>query len=143
MSERTAFQHDSHLGLSIFDDRVSIMRRAPHRPMTAVQFHILLTLSRGIRHGYAVKREVEERTGGAVRLGAGTLYAAVKRLVDETLIREAPPPASGAEDASSRWRFYAITDSGQSALEAELKRLEQDVKVGRALLREGRSKAMH
>ena len=118
------------------------MMQTPHRPMTAVQFHILLTLSRGVRHGYAVKREVEGRTGGAVRLGAGTLYAAVKRLVDEALIRQATPPASGAEEASSRWRFYAITARGRSALEAELKRLEQDVKVGRALLRE-RGKAVN
>ena len=95
-------------------------------PLTPATFHILLTLHDGPLHGYGVKREVEERTDGVVRLGAGTLYEAIQRLDRLGLITASKPPA-GTTVESKRWRFYRITPSGKRVLRAELHRLETDV----------------
>lgn len=105
-------------------------------PLTPVTFHILLALLDGPIHGYGVKRIVEERTENAVSLSAGTLYTAVQRLDRSGLIEEVEPPEDTAEGASSRWRFYTVTALGRSVLAAELRRLEADVRVGRAALLE-------
>lgn len=104
-------------------------------PLTPATFHILLTLEDSPMHGYGVKRVVEERTGSAVTLSAGTLYTAVQRLENTGLIHEveAPDPEAAAA-ASSRWRFYGCTDLGRQVLRAELRRLEADVRAGRAIL---------
>jgi DNA-binding PadR family transcriptional regulator len=91
----------------------------------------LVTLESGPQHGYAIKRSVEERTRGVVRLGAGTLYHAVGSLEKRGLIAEceAPKPESVG---SSRWRFYEITPLGRRVLRAELERLEADVAFARS-----------
>lgn len=86
-------------------------------PLTPHQFHILLALVDGPRHGYAVIQEVERRTDGALRLGTGTLYTAVARLAELELIAEA-----GRED--ERRRFYRLTPLGRAVLRAETARLE-------------------
>jgi len=86
-------------------------------PLTLHQFHILLALVDGPRHGYAVIQEVERRTDGALRLGTGTLYTAVARLAELDLIAEA-----GRED--ERRRFYRLTPLGRAVLRAETARLE-------------------
>jgi DNA-binding PadR family transcriptional regulator len=86
-------------------------------PLTPHQFHILLALVDGPRHGYAVIQEVERRTDGALRLGTGTLYTAVARLAELDLIAEA-----GRED--ERRRFYRLTPLGRAVLRAETARLE-------------------
>lgn len=108
----------------------------PTRPLTPATFHILLTLSQETAHGYHIKRMVEERTNGAVRLGAGTLYAGIRRMADDGLIEETDPPEDAASDVEpgSRWRFYAITPRGRDALEAEIARLEADVEAARAVV---------
>lgn len=100
-------------------------------PLTPVAFHMLVTLESGPQHGYAVKRTVEERTQGVVRLGAGTLYHAVGSLEKRGLIAEceAPEPETVG---SSRWRFYEITPLGRRVLRAELERLEADVAFARS-----------
>lgn len=100
-------------------------------PLTPVAFHLLVTLESGPQHGYAVKRSVEERTRGIVRLGAGTLYHAVGSLEKRGLIAEcdAPEPETVG---SSRWRFYEITLLGRRVLRAELERLEADVAFARS-----------
>ncbi len=103
-------------------------------PLTAAHFHILLTLVEGARHGYAVKREVEERTDGQIRLAAGSLYESIQRLVRTGLLEETDPPADGDGAQSSRWRFYAITGFGSEVLTAELERLEADVAIARGKL---------
>lgn len=108
-------------------------------PLTPATFHILLTLAEGPRHGYAVKRAVEERTNGAVRLGPGTLYAALARLVDDRLVRQMAPAAGAAPAAGPPSPTYGLTASGRKALDAELVRLEQDVRLARAVLRRARS----
>lgn len=107
--------------------------REPTRPLTPATFHILLSLAQEPAHGYHIKRMVEERTGGAVRLGAGTLYAGIRRMTGEGLIEEIDAPEdAGDVEPGSRWRFYTITRAGRSALEAEIDRLEADLEAARA-----------
>ena len=83
-------------------------------------------------HGYAIKREVEDRTNGVVRLGASTLYTGIQRMEREGLLKETPPPEQSRQDAGSRWRFYEITDLGRDVLDLEVARLENDLKLVRA-----------
>lgn len=99
-------------------------------PLTPVAFHVLVTLEMGPMHGYAVKRRVEERTQGVVRLGAGTLYSAIGSLSKRRLIAECPPPEPDAA-GTSRWRFYRITPLGARVLRAEVDRLEADLAFAR------------
>ena len=107
------------------------------RPLTPATFHILLSLSSAPAHGYHIKRMVEERTDGAVLLGAGTLYAGIRRMTKNGLIEETDPPEeSGEVEPGSRWRFYAITPSGRRALEDEISRLEADLAAARAVVRQ-------
>ena len=96
-------------------------------PLTPPAFHILVSLTDADLHGYAMKREVEARTAGVVRLGAGTLYHAIKSLGRRGLIVETEAP-SADEVGSSRWRFYSITRAGRHVLELEVQRLAADVK---------------
>jgi DNA-binding PadR family transcriptional regulator len=95
--------------------------------LTPATFHILVTLLDGARHGYAVKREVEERTSGVIRLGAGTLYTAIRRLEESRFIAVTDPPPEVEAAARSRWKFYRLTERGRGVLEAEAARLEADV----------------
>jgi DNA-binding PadR family transcriptional regulator len=64
----------------------------PTRPLTPATFHILLSLTQGVAHGYHIKRMVEDRTNGVVTLGAGTLYAGIRRMTQDGLIEETDPP---------------------------------------------------
>ena len=106
------------------------------RPLTPATFHILLSVAQGPAHGYRIKRVVEERTDGAVQLGAGTLYAGIGRMVRDGLIEETEPPEdAGDVEPSSRWRFYEITDIGSDVLEREIARLEADLRAARAVVR--------
>lgn len=110
--------------------------RGPTRPLTPVTFHILLSLARDVAHGYHIKRMVEDRTNGAVRLGAGTLYAGIRRMTEDGLIEETDPPQEGGDlEPGSRWRFYTITPHGREVLEAEIARLESDLEAARAVMR--------
>ncbi len=107
-----------------------------NRPLTPATFHILLSVAQGPAHGYRIKRAVEDRTDGAVRLGAGTLYAGLGRMVRDGLIEETEPPENaGTVEPSSRWRFYEITDVGSDILEREIARLEADLQAARAVVR--------
>ncbi len=106
-------------------------------PLTPTTFQLLVSLVRSPAHGYGLKRDIEERTEGAMRLGAGTLYTGLQRMEREGLIRETQAPADLEEEASSRWRFYAVTELGRRVLEAELQRLEADVRHARVALRPG------
>lgn len=108
----------------------------PRRPLTLVTFHILLSLTRQPVHGYHIKRQVEERTDGAVRLGAGTLYAAIRRMTKEGLIEETDPPRAAVDvEPGTRWRFYTITAHGREVLEREIARLEADLEAAHAIVR--------
>ena len=107
----------------------------PHRPLTAATFHILLSLMQQPAHGYHIKRMVEDRTNGAVQLGAGTLYAGIQRMTREGLIEETEAPQDAGEaEPGTRWRFYAITALGRQMLEAEIARIEADLLAARAIV---------
>ena len=99
-------------------------------PLTAVAFEILLTLSDADAHGYHVMQEVERRTGGAITLHPGTLYRALARLLDQTLIEELDGRAASRDD--ERRRSYRLTRLGRTVLKAEAERLEQQVREARA-----------
>ncbi len=86
--------------------------------LTPAFFHILLTVVNEASHGYAIMQTVQERTGGAVKLGPGSLYWAIKRLVDADLLKEVPAPSADSED--ERRRFYALTVFGRDVLEREV-----------------------
>lgn len=99
-------------------------------PLTTVTFNVLLALADEERHGYGIILEVEERTGGAVRVGPGTLYGALKRLREGGLIEESDErPDPDLDD--ERRRYYRLTGFGAKALAAEVERLEAAVRAAR------------
>jgi len=99
------------------------------RSLTPTMVHILLCLTEGDRHGYAIKQEVEQRTAGDVRLGPGTLYEAIQRLARSGLVRHAARPHE--EWAARPRRYYRLTSQGLVALRDEVARLERLVKHAR------------
>jgi DNA-binding PadR family transcriptional regulator len=107
-------------------------------PLTPVALNILLALADEERHGYGIGVEVRDRTGGKMRLGPGTLYGAIKRMVDGGLVEETEGPAGeeaddgrGGYDAGRR-RYYRLTGFGERVLTAELSRLEGVVRTAQA-----------
>lgn len=107
--------------------------------MTTRTLQILLALADGPLHGYGIKGSVEERTDGQVRLGSGTLYEAVHRLVESGQIEEVDAPAGEPSSGGPARRFYALTPEGRAALSEELARMRDVVRYaeGRDLLPEG------
>ena len=99
-----------------------------HLPLSDAVFHLLLCLADGPSHGYGILQEVEARSDGAVRMGTGTLYSAVKRLRDQGLIEEVPAPAN--EDDPRR-RYYGMTPLGSAVLREQALRLESLVGFAR------------
>ena len=93
------------------------------RPLSPQVFQILLTLSAGSRHGYAIIADVAERTDGQIRLTASTLYDALARLLDDRWLKEVAAPTV-ARDRDERRRYYELTPSGRDALDGETARLE-------------------
>jgi len=107
--------------------------RDPQRmlPLTVPVYYTLLVLADRELHGYAILTEIEARTGGTVRLRTGTLYTAIKRLLDRGLIEEASERPDPELDDERR-RYYRITEYGGEVLAAEALRLEQMVTLARA-----------
>src|SRR5687768_14067965 len=105
----------------------------PRKALSLPVIHILLALAEGARHGYAIKQDVEERSGGSIRLGPGTLYEAIQRLQDGGLIEESQTrgedPANGQE---AQRRYYALTDRGWTTLREEVQQLGALVDRARA-----------
>lgn len=99
--------------------------------MTTRTLQILLALVDGPLHGYGIKQSVEERTEGAVRLGSGTLYEGIARLVDGELIEEVPAPPDEPASGGPPRRFYAMTPAGREALTEELHRMDAVVRFAR------------
>ena len=91
--------------------------------MTPKTLHILLALLDGPLHGYGIKRAIEERTGGKVRMGPGTLYEAILRLEREGLIEEVPAPADEPAAGGPPRRFYALTRLGRTSAAEEVNRM--------------------
>jgi DNA-binding PadR family transcriptional regulator len=100
-------------------------------PLTPAVLHILLALADEERHGYGIMKEVEDRTGGEVRLGPGTLYGAIKRMLAEGLIKESDEHPDPELDDQRR-RYYQVTDFGRRVAGAEAERLQSLVNTARA-----------
>lgn len=95
--------------------------------------HIMLALSDGPLHGYAIKQAVEQRTDGDVRLGPGTLYEAIQRLEESGLISETSRDRGERVDGQkAQRRYYELTERGWVSLRKELKSLGQLIDVARA-----------
>ena len=109
-------------------------------PLTPATFHILLALIDAERHGYAIMQEVAERTEGAVKLGPGTLYGSLKRLLEQELVEESGERADPTFDDERR-RYYRITKHGVAVARAEARRLETLVLAARRKKLIGRATA--
>ena len=100
-------------------------------PLPPATFHILMSLADAERHGYAIIQDVEQRTDGELRLSAGTLYRSIQRMLQQGLIVESRRrPAAALDD--ERRRYYRITPQGTAVARAEMRRLTQLVRLGRA-----------
>jgi DNA-binding PadR family transcriptional regulator len=98
-------------------------------PLTEPTLLILLSLSPGPKHGYAIMKEVETLSDGRVRLSTGTLYGALKRLLDEGWIVRVEDPEPNGTDRERK--AYSLTDRGRYLLKAEVDRLHKLVSVAR------------
>jgi DNA-binding PadR family transcriptional regulator len=93
-------------------------------PLSPAMFYVLVALADGQSHGYAILKEVEQVTGGDVRLSTGTLYGIIKRLLADGLLRE-----QGTADP--RRRAYQLTAFGRDVAKAEARRLEDTLAIAR------------
>jgi DNA-binding PadR family transcriptional regulator len=100
-------------------------------PLTPAVFHLLLALADGERHGYAIMREVAECTQGQIKMGPGTLYGTIKRLLAAQLIAESDERPDPKLDDERR-RYYRLSALGQRVLKAEAARYEGLVSAARA-----------
>jgi DNA-binding PadR family transcriptional regulator len=92
-------------------------RPEDYLPLTPALFHVMLSLADGERHGYAILKEVAERTGGSVDLSTGTLYGIIKRLLADGLIKQS------AAGSTERRQAYRLTPFGRKVALAEAERL--------------------
>ena len=100
-------------------------------PLTPAVFHILLALADLERHGYGIMQEVERQTDGAVRMGPGTLYGTIKRLLKANLLVESEARPDPEHDDERR-RYYQLTELGQRVARAEAARLAGLVRQAQA-----------
>ncbi len=132
---------DSNVGLQNIEDAYIVLRYSevrytasvPDSPLTAQAFHVLLALANRDQHGYGIMQDVAARTQDKIRLGAGTLYGLIKRLLEDGLIVEVRetkrPPKSEGDD---RRRYYRLTSQGRRAAQAEVSRLSELLEQARA-----------
>jgi len=111
------------------------MNETSHSPktpptLTPAAFHILLVLAGGENHGYAIMREVAEHTQGKMRLGPGSLYGTIKRMLADGWIEESDERPDPQLDDERR-RYYRLTGVGRKLVQAEAERLEQLVNIAR------------
>ncbi|HVF53803.1 MAG TPA: PadR family transcriptional regulator [Actinomycetota bacterium] len=105
----------------------------PYLPLPQAQFHVLVALTEGEMHGYAIMQAVEDSSEGIVRMGPASLYGTLKRLVDDGLAEESthrPGP-----DDDQRRRYYRLTGLGSRVCAAEADRLAGLVRKTRSNLR--------
>lgn len=96
-------------------------------PLSDLAFHVLLSLGDGPSHGYAIGKDVEERSDGRLDPSTGALYQVLYRLTEEGLIA----PAGGPSDADARRKYFTLTTQGRRAAGAEAQRLDALVKIAR------------
>lgn len=97
-------------------------------PLTPAVFNILLALADGEKHGYAIMLEVEQNTQGEVKMGPGTLYGSIKRMLAAGLIEESDERPDPTLDDERR-RYYRLSGLGQRVLVAEADRLSRQVSI--------------
>ena len=102
----------------------------PGASLTTSAFYILLSLSVQDRHGYDILKDVTLSSAGRVKVGPGTLYTTLKRLLDVGLIIEVEGRVESERDDSRR-RYYRLTGQGRTELAAELERMEHALKLAR------------
>ena len=93
-------------------------------PLPASAMHIVVALADGEKHGYAIRRDIETLSDGVVQMGSGTLYGAIKRMLDQDLIEEAEERPDPALDDQRR-RYYRLTALGRRVGAAEQQRLDR------------------
>ena len=115
---------------------------AKNAPLSSATLHILLALAGGNLHGYGIIKEVVRNSDGHYRLGPGTLYDNLKKLMDAGLVSDVPPASSSKRKSASAKeddrRFYTLTKEGRGALAAEVDRLQSVISQARVRLREAR-----
>ena len=108
----------------------NVMKNVTNTPLTPAVLHILLALSTEERHGYGIMKQVESESQGKVKMGPGTLYGSLGRMIEAGLIRERDKKVDPRLDDERRI-YYAITGVGQVTLAAELERYRAVVAVAR------------
>ena len=98
-------------------------------PLTPAVVHVLLALAGGERHGYAILKDVQGHAGSRLRVGPGTIYGTLQRLMESGWVEEASPPEANVDP---RRRYYRMTRAGREALRAEVDRLGALLDVARA-----------
>ncbi len=93
-------------------------------PLSAAFFHILLSLGEGDRHGYALRREISQRTNGKLKLGPGVLYGSINKMLELGLIEESDDRPDPHLDDERR-RYYRITSYGRKVARAEAARMRE------------------
>ena len=101
-------------------------------PLTPAVFYTLFALAEGDRHGYAIMQQAKLLSGGSFRMGPGTLYSTIQRLLELNLIEEASEPV-GTEDSDSRRRYYRLTKQGKAILDLDLDRMRSAVRLARGM----------
>lgn len=101
-----------------------------HQPLSAAQFHILLALSDGERHGYAIMQDVADSSAGKTKMGPGTLYGNLKKMIKSGWIEESEQRPDPALDDKRR-RYYRLTALGKRVGEVEAQRLNTLVQAAR------------
>ena len=109
----------------------SIQEPQEFLPLTPAVFNILLALADREKHGYGIMLEVENNTDGRVKMGPGTLYGSIKRLLAAGMIEECDERPDPALDDQRR-RYYRLTGLGQRVLQAEAQRLASQVSIAQA-----------
>jgi DNA-binding PadR family transcriptional regulator len=93
------------------------------KPLPAASMHVALALLDGELHGYALMRRVEELSDGGVRMGPGTLYGTLNRLLEAGIVEETTERRAGEGDGSERRRYYELTANGRAVALDEVRRL--------------------
>ncbi len=100
------------------------------QPLTPAVFHILLSLADGEKHGYGIMKHVELQTKGGIKMGPGTMYGSIKRMLAAGLIEETEERPDPELDDERR-RYYRLTAVGRKVAVAETQRLTQVLKIAR------------
>ena len=115
-----------------------LAKNAKNPPLSSATLHILLALAGGNLHGYGIIKEVVRNSDGHYRLGPGTLYDNLKKLIDSGLVADVPTRRAAATKEDDR-RFFTLTREGKDVLAREVDRLQGVVTKARARLQEART----